>query len=193
MIEILKAQNYKKMPWKNGLGFTSEVARSDCLDKEDFQWRISIADVLTDGEFSYFAGKHRIISVLKGEGIHLDVDQNMAVTLHSRDVFNFDGASQVYCKLIENPICDLNLIYQPEKLAPRFQWINSIDQHSILTAADFIFILNISDELQIDIQHQYYSLAALDCLKITKKNALTQIQFPQKTVKKCCLIELFLR
>ena len=55
MIQVLTAtEHYRKMPWKNGLGSTLEVARSHGEGLDDFDWRISIADVKNEGSFSYF-------------------------------------------------------------------------------------------------------------------------------------------
>lgn len=64
MIELIRADQYTKMLWKNGAGFTLEIARSQ--GEADFDWRISMADVTTTGPFSLFPNKQRIISVLDG-------------------------------------------------------------------------------------------------------------------------------
>ncbi len=47
MIELIRADQYTKMLWKNGAGFTLEIARSQ--GEGDFEWRISMADVTTSG------------------------------------------------------------------------------------------------------------------------------------------------
>lgn len=57
MIQLLKLHDFQKMPWKNGLGFTLEIARKPSAETDDFDWRVSMADVENDGEFSYFSGK----------------------------------------------------------------------------------------------------------------------------------------
>ncbi|MFW1875203.1 HutD family protein, partial [Acinetobacter baumannii] len=67
MIELISADQYKKMLWKNGAGFTLEIARSQ--GNTDFEWLISMADVSTSGPFSLFPNKQRIIRVLDGQGI----------------------------------------------------------------------------------------------------------------------------
>ena len=72
MIEVLKADQYTKMLWKNGAGYTLEIARSQ--GEIEFDWRISMADVTTSGPFSTFPNKQRIITVLDVKGIELHVD-----------------------------------------------------------------------------------------------------------------------
>lgn len=52
MIKLIRADQYTKMLWNNGAGFTLEIARSQ--GEADFDWRISMADVTTSGPFSFF-------------------------------------------------------------------------------------------------------------------------------------------
>ena len=52
------------MPWKNGGGVTSELARSPQAD--EFDWRLSVAEVATDGPFSQFPGIDRLLVLLSG-------------------------------------------------------------------------------------------------------------------------------
>lgn len=43
MIELIRADQYTKMLWKNGAGFTLEIARSQ--GGGDFDWRISMGQM----------------------------------------------------------------------------------------------------------------------------------------------------
>lgn len=54
------------MPWKNGLGSTTEVARWPEGDGAEFVWRLSVARVEGSGPFSRFPGYDRIIVPLDG-------------------------------------------------------------------------------------------------------------------------------
>jgi len=69
MIQHLGAADYQQMLWKNGAGYTIELARSDGDSLDAFDWRISMADVKTSGDFSKFNGMQRILTVLEGAGI----------------------------------------------------------------------------------------------------------------------------
>lgn len=75
MIQILTSANYKTMPWKNGLGSTIELARDAGQDMQQFLWRISMADVSTNGPFSIFPDRQRLLSILEGEGLRLNFVQ----------------------------------------------------------------------------------------------------------------------
>ncbi|HAJ22213.1 MAG TPA: HutD-family protein, partial [Rhodospirillaceae bacterium] len=68
-MKIFKAQDYKETPWKNGGGITREIALKE--DEDGFLWRLSIADVRTDGPFSSFPDRHRILTVIAGVGMRL--------------------------------------------------------------------------------------------------------------------------
>ncbi len=67
------ASLYQSMPWKNGGGSTSEIFRYP-ENQETWQWRISIAEVASDGAFSLFPGCQRSsgISSVPGFGVDLD-------------------------------------------------------------------------------------------------------------------------
>ncbi|WP_158589886.1 HutD/Ves family protein [Gemmobacter lutimaris] len=108
MFRIMSPDEFQTNPWKNGGGITREVARHPV--GEDWQWRISIAEVGTDGPFSLFPGMTRILTVIDGAGIDLlAVDGLLEARLH-RPV-HFSGDQDVNAKLVSGPVHDLNLIY----------------------------------------------------------------------------------
>jgi uncharacterized protein len=56
-IRLLQPGDYRRMPWKNGQGTTTEIAVSPKdagLEGKSFDWRVSIATVEKDCEFSRF-------------------------------------------------------------------------------------------------------------------------------------------
>lgn len=89
MIQVLTAQQYREMPWKNGLGVTLEIARSHGEALDDFDWRISIADVKTAGSFSYFPKKQRVLSILEGTGLALKIDHNRPINILKKRIYFF--------------------------------------------------------------------------------------------------------
>lgn len=113
-MKILRRDDYKVMPWKNGGGITTEIA----VDPPDggfggagFTWRVSIADVATDGPFSKFAGYDRHIMLLDGKGMRLDTDESgpLDLALPYRPVA-FSGDWTVTGKLADGPVRDFNLM-----------------------------------------------------------------------------------
>ncbi|WP_447506758.1 HutD/Ves family protein [Acinetobacter oleivorans] len=191
MIELIRADQYIKMLWKNGAGFTLEIARSQ--GDADFDWRISMADVTTSGPFSLFPNKQRIISVLDGKGMVLHVDDLPAKTLNQGDIFAFHGESQVQSKLIDGVIRDLNLIYDPAKFHARFQRVECTEEQTFLSSADLIFIFNSGSAAEVAIEDKTFVLTANETLKIEKTTAITSVHFPQNWAKNCYVIELIQR
>lgn len=191
MIELIRADQYTKMLWKNGAGFTLEIARSQ--GEADFEWRISMADVTTSGPFSLFPNKQRIISVLDGQGMVLHVDDLPAKMLNQGDIFAFHGESQVQSELVDGAIRDLNLIYDPAKFHARFQWLNDAAEQIFISSADLIFIFNQGGETQVSVEDDLFQLAAHETLKIGKNAGVTSINFPKKQLKSCYVIELIQR
>ena len=61
---LVRAEDCRRMRWKNGAGWTSEILRVP--DVEDWRWRLSIAEVETDAPFSPFPGVERELVLLGG-------------------------------------------------------------------------------------------------------------------------------
>ena len=102
------------MPWKNGLGFTREIAIDPpgaSMSDAGFRWRLSIATVDQSGPFSSFPGIDRTIMVIEGKGMELAVAGQAPQRLdHCFVPFSFPGDAATECKLIDGPIRDFNLM-----------------------------------------------------------------------------------
>ncbi len=101
------------MPWKNGGGITTEIwvsPEGSGIAGAPFDWRVSIADVATDGPFSKFAGYDRHIMLLDGEGMRLEIEESGAIALDLYRPAHFSGDWNVTGKLIAGPVRDFNLM-----------------------------------------------------------------------------------
>jgi uncharacterized protein len=106
----LPRAGYRAMPWKNGQGVTHEIAREPTAG-EAFLWRLSIAEVAADGDFSLFPGYDRTISVIEGAGMALEFVEAPAKRIDRRFApFDFSGDWHCRCRLIDGPIRDFNLM-----------------------------------------------------------------------------------
>ncbi len=161
--QVLRAADYVRMPWKNGAGSTLEIARDgDGLDA--FAWRLSIADVTQPGPFSAFTGYQRIITVLEGEGMQLEVDGQMSRPLQALDAYAFSGDSQVQCSLLGGAIHDFNLIYSPQRCSARLQWM-AAGESSVFTSAATVLVFSAGDGLRVDVEGGEVELGRYDCLQ----------------------------
>jgi len=108
----LKAVDRIAAPWRNGGGVTREVIASPAgADLANFDWRISIADVASDGPFSVFPGIDRLMAVLSGPGIRLETEGAASVTVRMGEPpAVFSGEAKTSGFLIDGPIRDLNIM-----------------------------------------------------------------------------------
>jgi hypothetical protein len=107
---VLRSSDYQRMPWKNGGGTTAEIWKAVSPNGE-ILWRLSIADVASDGPFSLFPGIDRTIMVIEGSGMELAVaGQGVRRLDELFEPFSFSGDAKTDCRLIAGPIRDFNLM-----------------------------------------------------------------------------------
>jgi environmental stress-induced protein Ves len=108
----LKAGEHRVMPWKNGLGSTTEIAVfPPGASVEIFGWRVSAADVAANGPFSGFPGIDRTLSILEGDGLMLFVGNAPGQSLTQDSApFAFPADVPTSADLLGGPITDLNVM-----------------------------------------------------------------------------------
>ncbi len=110
----LPSFEYRRERWRNGLGWTREILRSE--PGEDWAWRCSVAEVDADGEFSRFPGRQRLMALLQGGGMELQVENGEAISLlppHDRAAF--PGDAEVRARLLDGPCHAFNFIHDPAR------------------------------------------------------------------------------
>ena len=113
MFKILSSDKFITSSWKNGGGITHEIARSHSGD--NWVWRISIAEVSTDGPFSRFDGMSRILTVIEGKGVDLITPHGVIAALPLKPVA-FSGDMDISSTLVDGKIKDLNIIFDLNKI-----------------------------------------------------------------------------
>lgn len=107
----LTAADYKRMPWRNGGGMTTEIMTEPSDAPLGYDWRLSIAEVGQSGPFSEFAGYDRTIMLVEGAGFTLTFPQQPAQPFsRTFEPFRFSGESPCDCVLLDGPVRDFNLI-----------------------------------------------------------------------------------
>jgi environmental stress-induced protein Ves len=110
-MRIVRAADYRRMPWKNGGGSTIEVAIAPAdATLDNFDWRISMAHVATPGPFSRFPGIDRTLAVIEGQGIVLTIAGAPVTLDRGAPPLFFPGDIKTSATLIEGPIDDLNVM-----------------------------------------------------------------------------------
>jgi len=108
---ILSLGDYRRMPWKNGGGSTTEIAAHPAGSGLDaFAWRVSVAEIEQDGPFSSFAGVDRTLVLLAGGGMRLSGEVESLELRIPFEPVTFSGDSALTCSLVAGPVRDFNLM-----------------------------------------------------------------------------------
>ena len=152
MLTILSPETFKTIPWKNGLGHTTELAINSGGNLDDFDWRLSIASVVNDGDFSNFPGYQRHLVLIEGEGLILDHhngDVNELANL--LDVAHFDGGSKTCGRLVNGAIKDFNIMANKQSFTAEVNC--HVEQHSAdisFFSDKLIFAYSLTNEMNIE-------------------------------------------
>jgi environmental stress-induced protein Ves len=111
MHRLLTPADYRRMPWKNGGGHTTEIAAEPSgAGMASFVWRVSVADIAQDGPFSAFPGIDRTLVLLSGHGMRLATAGD-TMDLHTPyEPVAFAGEAPIECALTRGPTRDFNLM-----------------------------------------------------------------------------------
>ncbi len=110
-MQVLRAALRVAAPWKNGGGVTREIAASPPgAGFDDFRWRVSMAEVRSDGPFSAFPGVDRVLAVLEGR-LALFVAGGKSFDLSpDSPPAAFPGDAATAGRVLEGPVLDLNVM-----------------------------------------------------------------------------------
>jgi environmental stress-induced protein Ves len=151
-IKITTPEEFTVVPWKNGLGHTTELAISDGGSLDNFDWRLSIASVVNDGDFSNFAGYQRNLVLIEGNGLTLDHRNGKIDKLTQLlDIARFDGASKTYGALVNGGIKDFNIMTNQMAFTPEVN--GYIEQQTVtvaLLAGNLLFAYSLTDEMSVN-------------------------------------------
>ncbi len=128
MATVVRCEDVAPQPWENGGGTTRVLMRAD-----DGAWRISLADVTTDGPFSVLAGRHRLLTLVDGPVIGLEVDGATHVVEPHRP-FAFSGDASVVATVPDGPVRVLNVVVDPHVVSP-FVTVLELGRNSALPLA----------------------------------------------------------
>ncbi|UVK37462.1 HutD family protein [Mesorhizobium sp. AR10] len=150
-MRILRAAEYRSMPWKNGGGVTTEVAVSPAgAGLDDFDWRVSMARVEGGGPFSGFAGVDRTLAVLQGEGIVLDIaGRPPAEMTRTSAPLAFPADVPTQATLIAGPITDLNVMTRRGRMTHTVERLLVSAPTEVQSAADTTLILPLDGDVMV--------------------------------------------
>jgi hypothetical protein len=108
--QIARREAYRRMPWRNGRGFTLEIAREPATG-DDFAWRLSLADIDRDGDFSAYPGYRRALVLVAGNALRLQFRGHGNCFLDPvKRGTRFEGDWETHCAIPQGRCTDLSLI-----------------------------------------------------------------------------------
>ncbi len=107
-MSIQRFSEHLKAPWPNGRGTSYEIA-SQTPGVSGWTWRVAIAPVVEDCDFSHFENVHRQLLIISGGEMILNVGGEIVVCKPG-EVAVFAGDIATTAKLVDGPIVDLNLM-----------------------------------------------------------------------------------
>lgn len=124
-MKILRAAERIAQPWKNGGGVTREVALlPQGAGFDDFDWRVSIADVQTAGPFSRFDNIDRTLMILRGR-LHLAFADREVTLDPGSAPFVFPGDAACSGTPLGGPVTDLNVMTRRGRCAAKVECLAS--------------------------------------------------------------------
>ena len=167
-LEVLRAAERTPVPWKNGGGVTREVAVSPAGSSlDDFDWRVSVADIRAAGPFSRFPGIERQMAVLSGR-LSFAIDGRSPVTLTAEsEPVAFAGEASVSADPLDGSVTDLNVMTRRARCRARLTRQTIEESASLEARSETTLLLALSDLI---VRHDDVELclSRLDALRIAR-------------------------
>ena len=149
--QVYPPASFRSMPWRNGLGHTIELL-TECLpESTDFAWRLSMADVVSDGRFSDFSGYDRTLLLLQGEGITLNHGNGQSDRLVAPlQAAHFGGEAETEARLHAGPIKDFNVMTRREFCSASVQSMHDATDAEILIDGNILLVYAVDEPIIIE-------------------------------------------
>jgi environmental stress-induced protein Ves len=179
-MRVLRAQNYREMPWKNGGGTTTEIAVFPAgAGLDAFDWRISMARVEGGGPFSLFPGIDRTLALLDGDGINLTVGGAIPVGLTVRsEPLPFPADVPTHATLTGGPVTDLNVMTRRGRAAHSMERITVSGSAEIAVGNGTVVLFCLQGNVTVA-GEKSLRLAARDALLLGEETAVLRLESAQ--------------
>lgn len=172
---VIRNHDLVRVPWKNGGGTTAEIAAfPEGSGFETFGWRVSMADVASDGPFSLFPGIDRTLIVIEGDGIELDVE-GIAYSLDTASPkLSFSGDDITAGRLLSGPIRDLNVMTRRGQFRHRTRFVEA-GVALLSEDTSVAFLVPLDGPFDVTLDSTIHSLSTLDTLMLEATQDLIQL------------------
>jgi len=147
-MRVLHEVSYRRLPWKNGLGSTLEIATDATEPGGPWSWRLSLADVPSRAPFSKFPGIDRHLAVLDGLGMKLyrgeadptEAAQQSIAIPREGTAFAFAGEEVFIGEPIGHGVRDANLMLDRRYWRGSLEVLRNASERSVSTDADLTLV-----------------------------------------------------
>jgi hypothetical protein len=139
-LQLLTPSHYRRVPWKNGLGSTLELATNAAEPGGPWTWRLSLADVPTRASFSAFPGVDRHLAVLDGAGMTLERAAERIEVPREGRAFSFAGEDAITGTPVGSGVRDANLMLDRAKWTGSLEIQRVHERRSIEVEGDVVLI-----------------------------------------------------
>ena len=167
-MSIQRFAEHLKAPWPNGRGTSYEIA-SQTPGVSGWTWRVAIAPVVEDCDFSHFENVHRQLLIISGGDMILDVGGEIVICKPG-EVAKFAGDVATTAKLVDGPIVDLNLMTVRGKASGVMMHCT---RPGLLLKAEML--IAVSETARISVDGENISLQHQDALLNARNNQIKLI------------------
>jgi environmental stress-induced protein Ves len=158
---------YRRTPWKNGGGMTIDIADAYAPGAEPggwsgMLWRLGRTRIVEPGPFSDLSGYDRILTVIGGRGLVLEIAGGEALDV--RDPFRpirFTGEDRITSRLEAGPVAVFNLM-SDRKHAIDVAVLGGQDTRALDAAINIVYAIEDTD---IVLGGQAFTLKADEALR----------------------------
>jgi uncharacterized protein len=166
---------YQRTPWKNGGGVTIDIADAYAPGAtagswSGMLWRLGRTRIVEPGPFSDLTGHDRILTVIGGRGLVLEIAGGEALDV--REPFRpvrFAGEDRITSRLEGGPVAVFNLM-SDRKHAIDVTIMNGQDARKLGAAINIIYAI---EDSEVVVSGQAFALKADEALRSDEGGELT--------------------
>lgn len=173
-IQIISPQQWQTQRWQNGGGITHQLCRQD--DAHGMLWRVSVAEVASDGPFSRFDNIDRVIMLLDGAGFSLmGVGDDPQVLARQLTPFSFAGETPIHCNLINGAVRDFNLMTRRGALTASLEVFRLNSEAQILPVGGQTIVFVAQGEVDAAVNGKHFSLETEHSVLLSNESGILQL------------------
>ncbi|MDF0605839.1 HutD family protein [Neisseriaceae bacterium TC5R-5] len=188
-MHIIQLRDCPASPWKNGGGSTRQLLISpSTATLDNFDYRISLANVASAGPFSCFDGIDRQLMVLQGAGLNLQLAAQPTISLTpDSPPLCFTGETAISSQLLDGAVIDFNVMTRRGRYQASIEKRLLYGQQSVSHQATLCLLLALDNGLAVQKNGQLQELAVWDAVLLAAGESL---QLPAATHCRCWQVEL---